>query len=103
GRLDESVLRESIQVIVNRHDALRTTFSPTGDRQSFAANLQVEINGIDLSSLEPNEQNTRIGQLKATEARLPFDLVHGPVIRFTLIRFGSDRHALLFTAHHIVF
>jgi amino acid adenylation domain-containing protein len=103
GHLDEGVLLASIQDIVDRHDALRTTFSATGDRQFFASGLRAEIARIDLSALDEGEQDTRIGELKDAEARRPFDLVHGPVIRFKLVRFANDRHELIFTAHHIVF
>jgi amino acid adenylation domain-containing protein len=103
GGLDEQALRDSIQEIVNRHEALRTTFSPTGDRQYFAAKLAVEIPLIDLSSFDPSHRELRVQELKRQESRAPFDLVNGPVIRFTLLRLAKDRHAVLFTAHHIVF
>ena len=103
GRLDEGALRASIQEIVDRHDSLRTTFSPTGDRQLFEPSLHLEVPRIDLSAVDPIEQDSQIRQLQDAEARTPFDLMHGPVIRFKLVRLGDDRHALLFTAHHIVF
>jgi len=40
--------------------------------------------------------------LVAQEARTPFDLEAGPLIRGRLIRLGEDQHTLLITMHHIV-
>ena len=36
------------------------------------------------------------------EGTTPFDLVHGPLIRFVLQKVGEDHHKLTFNAHHIV-
>src|SRR5262249_56188194 len=38
---------------------------------------------------------------EAEEARAPFDLEAGPVIRGRLIRDGEEEYALLITMHHI--
>jgi Condensation domain len=36
------------------------------------------------------------------EARLPFDLAAGPVVRVRLLRVGPEDHVVVFTVHHIV-
>ena len=36
------------------------------------------------------------------EAKSPFDLAQGPLLRFALIRLGPQHHILLVTMHHIV-
>ena len=41
--------------------------------------------------------------LAAAEARRPFDLSRGPLLRATLLRLGPQRHVLLLCLHHIVF
>jgi len=102
GSLNEPALRASIQELVDRHDALRTTFTPTGDRQRFAAQQLVEMPLLDLSGLAPAERDVRLAALKAAEAKTPFDLINGPVVRLQLVRLAPDYHAILFTAHHIV-
>src|SRR5207247_3226615 len=38
----------------------------------------------------------------AREARAPFDLRHGPLLRTRLLRIAADDHLLLVTIHHIV-
>ena len=37
------------------------------------------------------------------EARQPFDLAQGPLLRASLLRLGPEEHVLLLTIHHIVF
>jgi amino acid adenylation domain-containing protein len=102
GVLNEAALRDSVQDIIARHDALRVTFTPTGDRQKFTPKLELEIPLVDLSSLNPTDRNSKSRELKDAEARTPFDLVNGPVARFKLVRLTTEHHALFFTAHHIV-
>ena len=36
------------------------------------------------------------------ECDTPFDLEHGPVVRAKLLRYETERHELVFTAHHLV-
>ncbi|UFP93831.1 condensation domain-containing protein [Gloeobacter morelensis] len=103
GPLDVAALQRSLDAIVRRHEALRTTFS-TQDGQPVqviapAAEQVVELPCIDLG-LADNEQ---ILQLAAQESRRPFDLACGPLLRATLLRRTPEEHVLLFTVHHIVF
>jgi hypothetical protein len=50
GPLALEALRRSIQAVVNRHEALRTTFSPNGDFQQVAPSVGVEIPFLDFSN-----------------------------------------------------
>jgi amino acid adenylation domain-containing protein len=102
GRLDEAALRESMDRVVARHDALRTTFSRGGDRQYFHSELKIELPVIDLCGLDAEVRDARLRELKEEQAKTPFDLVAGPVARFRLVRLSAEHHALLFTVHHIV-
>ena len=36
------------------------------------------------------------------EARTPFDLSKGPLLRATILKLGTSEHVLLLTMHHIV-
>ncbi|MGH6842606.1 MAG: condensation domain-containing protein, partial [Methylocella sp.] len=53
------------------------------------------------SEAEPLE--ARLADVIESEASTPFDLVNGPLMRFTLVPDeGQDLHMLVMTAHHIV-
>ena len=58
---------------------------------------------VDLRALpEPRSARTRRGGSRCEEARRPFDLARGPLLRATLLRLGEQEHVLLLTMHHIV-
>lgn len=98
GPLDVAALRKSVNEIVSRHEVLRTSFiNDNGEPAlSIAENAAVEIQLIDLSSDE------EVQELASAEARRPFNLSRGPLLRLTLIQLGPDDHVLLVTTHHII-
>src|SRR5689334_3747847 len=102
GKLDVAALQRTFNEIVNRHEALRTTFSPTpeGIQQVIAKTLTIEVPVDDLTSA--SEPNAEIAKLAREEARRPFDISAGPLLRVRLLRISAERHVLLMTMHHIV-
>ncbi|MCF7697590.1 non-ribosomal peptide synthetase, partial [Mycetohabitans sp. B2] len=48
------------------------------------------------------DADAQLARLSHSEARAPFDLVHGPLIRSCGIQLTDDEHVLLLTKHHIV-
>lgn len=103
GQLEPAGLEYALNEIVRRHEVLRTTFalSDEGPIQRIAADLHITIPLRDLESNAAQEQAV-LDQLLQTEAALPFDLNHGPLLRAQLIRLAPERHLLLFTLHHII-
>ncbi len=55
----------------------------------------------DLSGLPEGLREAEVARLTREEARRPFDLGRGPVLRSFLIRGGAEEHVLLLTLHHI--
>jgi amino acid adenylation domain-containing protein len=102
-RLFERVLGE----IVRRHEPLRTTFSddPAGDPMQVIAPAEEwrsRLPLVDLACLSDGERQAQASALALAEARRPFDLRRGPLLRLTLLRLGEQEHILLLTMHHIV-
>ncbi|HET9228803.1 MAG TPA: condensation domain-containing protein, partial [Thermoanaerobaculia bacterium] len=87
--------------VVARHEILRTTF-PDVDGEPFQQihpPAPVPMPVVDLSALpEPEEEAKR---LALEEARRPFDLSRGPLIRALLLRIGEERRTVV-NLHHIV-
>lgn len=102
GSLNADLLREGLNTLLARHDALRATFSPEGDKQFFAGSLTLNVPLLDWSDLDSAAGEKQYQDFIALDAHTPFDFVKGPLVRATLIRFAPDRHALVFTSHHIV-
>ncbi len=104
GALDEAALERALGEIVRRHEALRTTFaevdgSPVQVIASFEGfALPVE----DLSDLSEADRGAVVRRRAGEEARQPFDLAAGPLVRAALLRLGTEDHVLLLSMHHIV-
>jgi amino acid adenylation domain-containing protein/non-ribosomal peptide synthase protein (TIGR01720 family) len=103
GRLDDAALVRAFEWLLERHQALRTVFRQHGDlpRQVI---LPVDLDLVreDFSELDAVGQQARVEAAIQAEARAPFDLQDGPLLRVKLLRLGEQAHVLLLTLHHIV-
>jgi amino acid adenylation domain-containing protein len=102
GRLDAGALAASLREVVARHETLRTTFT-VRDGEPFQVVVpsgDVPLPVIDLRGSGDAGEEAR--DLAAREARRPFDLSRGPLLRTVLLRLGEEEHLLLLTMHHIV-
>ena len=104
GNLNVAALQGTFNEIIKRHEALRTTFSvtPEGARQVVAKALTLDVPVVDLTTLPAYEHDQTISTLAREEARRPFDISVGPLLRARLLKIAADRHVLLLTMHHIV-
>ncbi|HEV2707576.1 MAG TPA: amino acid adenylation domain-containing protein [Pyrinomonadaceae bacterium] len=104
GTLDHAALERAFTEILRRHEVLRTTFADVEGTpvQTIAKTLPVPLTMIDLSQLAPDEREERALRLKSEEARRPFDLRRGPLLRVTLLRMSEREHVALLTMHHII-
>jgi amino acid adenylation domain-containing protein len=102
GPLDDRAFRESLQAIVERHDALRSSFTPSGETLSVASKITIHVPATDLSTLPENERESCLKALRRAESVRVFDLKVAPLIALHLVRLAPTVHALIFNAHHIV-
>src|SRR5215207_6683985 len=104
GRLDPAALAAAFGEVVRRHEALRTTFRPAAGEpvQVIAEPGGFALPLVDLQGLPARERDGETRRLGTAEARTPFDLGAGPLLRATLVRSGAEAHTVLLTMHHIV-
>jgi non-ribosomal peptide synthetase component F/acyl carrier protein len=98
GPLDVGALRRTLDRLVARHEALRTTFAER-DRdlvQVVQPPAPVELPLIEVESAREADD------LLFRESLVPFDLEQGPLIRFILLRLREEEHRLLRLNHHII-
>ncbi len=98
GPLDVARLERALNVIANRHEALRTTISADGETQTIRATVKVELPVLDLSADEPQYPDAC---LRAFEEK-QFDFEQGPLLRAQLVKLTADHHLLALTFHHLV-
>jgi arthrofactin-type cyclic lipopeptide synthetase C len=102
GQLDRIALLQVLDRIVERHEALRTTFTLVAGKPMQRI-VSVEESRFHLVEHDLRLDATReLEHLIVEEIRNGFDLERGPLIRGRLIRQGADEHILLITMHHIV-
>ena len=104
GCLNVAALERSLDEIVRRHESLRTTFSLVDGEavQVIAPSLELSLPVVDLRDYPEGEREERARCVVREEARRPFDLSRGPVLRVALVRFAEQDYVLLLTMHHIV-
>lgn len=95
-------VRKAVQEIINRHEALRTTFSPEGDNQLIHPTLTIDIPVSDFSTLDKSQRETQVSELLAREAQQIFHLEKGPLLKCHIVKLQEDHHLVVLTNHHIV-
>ncbi|HLX07815.1 MAG TPA: amino acid adenylation domain-containing protein, partial [Thermoanaerobaculia bacterium] len=126
GRLEVAALAASLGEIRRRHEVLRTRFAAHPDGQVVAHAVAASspppaLPVVDLAALPPARAEQVAARLVTEEARRPFDLAAGPLLRAALLRLagtggadtagaagvgarsaGEERHLLLLNLHHTV-
>ncbi|HEU4323407.1 MAG TPA: amino acid adenylation domain-containing protein [Roseiflexaceae bacterium] len=105
GTLVVEAFERSINTIVERHEALRTTFvAKDGQPQQVVAPvLVVPLNQVDLRHIPAAEHDAALRRLIMENAQHRFDLARGPLVRADLVRLADREHVFLLNIHHIVF
>ncbi|HKI00340.1 MAG TPA: amino acid adenylation domain-containing protein [Thermoanaerobaculia bacterium] len=104
GTLDAGALASALSEIARRHAVLRTSFPAVAGRpvQRVAPPSAIDLPIEDLSALPEPERGEQGLRLAREEARRPFDLERGPLMRARLVRLAADEHLLLLSLHHAV-
>jgi amino acid adenylation domain-containing protein/thioester reductase-like protein len=105
GILDEVALHHALDVLVQRHEILRTVFvSVDGEpAQEIAPEGTFDLKQLDLSGCGELEREAQVQIQRDQEVQGSFDLSTGPLIRGRLLKTAPEEHVLLMTMHHIVF
>jgi amino acid adenylation domain-containing protein len=104
GPFNVSILEQSVQVVVGRHESLRTTFKASGGTvtQVVAASVAVPVDVITWPARSEGDWQPRLEHELTLETARPFDLANGPLLRVKVFRFAPDHHVLIVTSHHII-
>ena len=102
GSFDVEVFHVAVQQVVQRHPILLASISTDGQRQQVRPDAKLDLPVVDLSGLGEDEQKRELEAIIEREARGPFDLTRGPLLRVNIVRLLSDHYVVVWTAHHIV-
>ncbi|BDT92415.1 dimodular nonribosomal peptide synthase [Nocardia sputorum] len=96
GSLDESALDRAISTLIKRHPILTVAFA---DADGDPVQQMRPTDAVHLTAEQVSEADVR--QIARAEARRPFDLSRGPLIRWRLLATGES-HVLVVIIHHAV-
>lgn len=104
GALDRAALERSLCEINRRHEILRTTF-PAVDGTvvpAVAEHQAVELRVTNLNSLPESYRQPELMRIATEEARRPFDLTNGPLLRARLLCLSAETYVVVITLHALV-
>lgn len=99
GELDIAVLQFSLDVVVERHESLRTVFlDDHGELRQVLGGSRAVVALIDV----PSGPNADLHAILREQVSAPFDLGRGPLLRLAAVRRAPGHHVLVFVLHHII-
>ncbi|MFD3471225.1 amino acid adenylation domain-containing protein [Streptomyces sp. NPDC058682] len=105
GEIDFPTMQASVRALLRRHASLRAGFrfeKLSKPVQVIHREVEPPLREVDLSGLDPQDQEAAFVELRDKDASDRFDLTAAPLLRFTLVSYGGGRHRLVVTHHHIV-
>lgn len=104
GDLDVDLLRRCIEMLVHRHESLRTRIELTGERltQQIEPPGEYSLDLVDLTG-EPGEQReSHATQIAEAFIDDPVDLRAGPLFATKVLRLSASDHVLVVLMDHII-
>ncbi|MCE7987757.1 MAG: SDR family NAD(P)-dependent oxidoreductase [Caldilinea sp. CFX5] len=97
--IDAASLTAALQTLVTRHEALRTVYTRQGEAllQRTLVDQTVDFAVVDVA----NQPWSALAEAMLADARAPFDLAQGPLLRGRLYSRAADDHIFVLVVHHI--
>ncbi len=105
GTLDRVLFEKSFELLVDRHDSLRTVFLYDKVEQPLQVVLKKqksEISFLDISGLRDEERDSFLEDYLRKDREKVFNLTKDVLIRISVIKTGARECKLLWSFHHIL-
>jgi hypothetical protein len=105
GSLDVDAFRRAWQLMVRRHEILRTTFHAEGVAepvQVIARQGEIPLAEHDWRTASPEEQSRRLRELLDADRAAGIRIDRAPLVRLTLVRTGESAWTLVWSNHHLL-
>ncbi|WP_455901807.1 non-ribosomal peptide synthase/polyketide synthase [Rhodococcus gordoniae] len=102
GEVDANRLRRALQLLLDRHPALRAAFPAAGDGHVQVVPTHVEVPFTVADTSDDPDPDDAAAQLLALDRRTRFDTETAPLLRATVVHTGPGRHLLAVTNHHLL-
>jgi amino acid adenylation domain-containing protein len=97
-------MRKAAEALLRRHPNLRAGFRQSSAQlvQIIPRQVVVPWAEVDLSGLAMDQHRAEFKRWLDADLARRFDPGHPPLLRFSLVRFGPERHSLVLSCHHIL-
>jgi amino acid adenylation domain-containing protein len=102
GDVDCNLLKKSLNIIYNRHDILRSTFTPSGKDMCLMGGCELNVHVEDLTHMKHEVANRKLDQLLRNIAVSPMNLEEGPLFHAWICKMPGREIKLVIAVHHIV-
>ena len=102
GAFSIDAMKTALQKVFERHQALRLVCDPDGETQHVSDTPTMPVATEDLSVQSAEARQHETTEWLRHETSIPFDLEKGPLCRAAILREETQKHLIIFTAHHIV-
>ncbi len=104
GDFNVPAFKKAFDFVIDRHEILRTVFvKTTGEPKQKI--LAANASGFVMETIDLQQQTNPsviIKQWLEEDAKRPFDLSKGPLLRTTIFQETANRFVLVFNIHHII-
>ncbi|MEU5552253.1 beta-ketoacyl synthase N-terminal-like domain-containing protein [Micromonospora sp. NPDC047793] len=104
--IDLDVLQQALCDVIGRHGLMRSFLTRSFGRfrwKEFEAPEAIALPRLDMSGLEPHEQEELRAELVKREWSMDFKVVDKPMYQVVLITYNDSSHDLLFQFDHSIF
>nr|AGS49329.1 long-chain-fatty-acid--CoA ligase [uncultured bacterium esnapd2] len=100
GDLDVEALRAAAEGVLRMHGNLRASFRYKG----LSRTVQVIPRAVAVpwQYIDSSDRPEEAERVVAEDRRTRFDVTKGPLLRFTVVKLGPQRHLFLLTYHHML-
>ncbi|MEO1049766.1 MAG: amino acid adenylation domain-containing protein [Bacteroidota bacterium] len=104
GNLDIEALKKAFELLIDRHEILRTTFTQVDGQPYQVVHNQKDF-GFEMEYVDLSQEPKAMEMAKAKayeDFEKPFDLQTGSMMRARLTKLSDDQYAFMFVMHHII-
>ncbi len=102
GPLDKDLLEKCFNILIERHEILRSTFSPAGDELCLHEPQNVTFEFEDIRHYDKQQKQRLIQNLERNIAISPMNLEEGPLFFVWLKQLENTIYELIIATHHLI-
>ncbi|KAK3827397.1 MAG: syringopeptin synthetase C [Benniella sp.] len=103
GDLNRDAWQKALNTLFTRHETLRSVFVAIDGQPQvrlLPADSRMPVRWTDLRGSP--DVGSQLERMSTKEAKNPFDLERGPLIRILMVQLDNNEHVFMVTQHHII-